>query len=200
MLGSSASPDEGFIVAVTGMPGSGKSLVASMLSEALSCPVVSMGDAVRREVARRGLEVNARNVESVARELRERYGMAAVAYLVLDDVREAIKANGCVVVDGVRGMEEVRVFRRVAPVCVVAVHASPATRYERMARRRRAGEGVEDFRLRDEMNLRFGIGEVIALADYMIVNEWGLEDLRAQVERVAGELPDARARCGGGGG
>ncbi len=189
-----------FIVAVTGMPGSGKSMVARMLAEALSCPVVSMGDAVRREVARRGMEVNARNVESVARELRERHGAAAVAYLVLGEVERMLSEVGCVVVDGVRGLDEVRVLGKAARVCIVAVHASPATRYERMARRGRAGETVRDFRLRDEMNLRFGIGEVIALADYMIVNEWGLGELRLQASRVAGELRNARARCGGGGG
>ncbi len=188
------------IVAVTGMPGSGKSVASRMLAERLGCPIVVMGDAVRRETARRGLEVNALNVERVAAELRRQYGMAAVAILVEPDVRRALRERGCVVVDGVRGPAEIEVFKRHGRVCVVAVHASPATRYSRMLKRGRAGEGFEAFRKRDEANLSFGIGEVIALADYMLVNEWGLEELSKQVDWVVGDVNAGGARCGGGGG
>jgi dephospho-CoA kinase len=187
------------IIAVTGMPGSGKSLVSSMISKMLSCPVISMGDAVRREVSRRGLEVTARNVEMVAKELREKYGMAAVAKLVEEDVRKYIQVGEWVVVDGVRGLEEVSVFAAIAPTCVVAVHASPATRHERLLARKRPGETPHDFILRDKYNLKFGIGEVIALADFMIINEWGLAELESQVKGLVGELLNgAWTRCGRG--
>ncbi len=187
------------IIAVTGMPGSGKSLVSSMISKMLSCPVISMGDAVRREVSRRGLEVTAKNVEMVAKELREKYGMAAVAKLVEEDVRKYIQAGEWVVVDGVRGLEEVSVFASIAPTCVVAVHASPATRHERLLARKRPGETPQDFILRDKYNLKFGIGEVIVLADFMIINEWGLAELESQVKGLVGELLNgAWTRCGRG--
>lgn len=187
------------IIAVTGMPGSGKSLVSSMIARILSCPVVSMGDVVRREVARRGLEVTAKNVEAVARELRERYGMSAVAKLVEGEVRDHLKRAAWVVVDGVRGLAEVEVFAGIATTCVVAVHASPATRHERLMKRGRPGETPEDFVLRDKYNLEFGIGEVIALADFMIVNEWGISELEEQVRRLAGDmLNGAWTRCGRG--
>ncbi len=187
------------IIAVTGMPGSGKSLVSSMIAKMLSCPVISMGDAVRREVLRRGLELTAKNVEMVAKELRDKYGMAAVAKLVEEDVRKHLKQGLWIVVDGVRGLDEVAVFANIAPTCVVAVHASPATRHHRLLARKRPGETPQDFIFRDKYNLKFGIGEVIALADFMIVNEWGLPELESQVKALVGELLNgAWTRCGRG--
>ncbi|GAB6147910.1 AAA family ATPase [Stetteria hydrogenophila] len=187
------------IIAVAGMPGSGKTVASSMIAEKLSCPIVSMGDAVRREVARRGLEVNAKNVEMVAQELRERYGRAAVARLVEGSVREALQRSPWVVVDGVRGLEEVAVFAGIAATCVVAVHASPATRHRRLLERGRPGETPEALMMRDRYNLRFGVGEVIALADFAIINEWGIPELERQVNELVGVLVDgAWKRCGRG--
>ncbi|MEB2837386.1 MAG: AAA family ATPase [Desulfurococcales archaeon] len=191
-----------WILAVVGMPASGKSTVSRMLSGALGCPVVSMGDAVRREAARRGLEPTPENIEGLAAELRREHGRGAVALLVLDDVSRAVREAGCAIVEGARSPEEIPVLARLGRVCVLAVHASPRTRLERLRARGRPGEtGWEALRLRDRANLDFGVGELIALADYMIVNEWGLGELEAQVSRVAEELRHGSWEgCSGGGG
>jgi dephospho-CoA kinase len=63
---------------------------------------------------------------------------------------------------------------------VVAVHASPKTRYERMLKRRRTDDAgsIEAFRARDLRELGWGLGDVIATADVMLVNESSLEALR----------------------
>ena len=45
----------------------------------------------------------------------------------------------------------------------------------------------EDFDERDKRELSWGIGEVIALADVMIVNEEGIEEFKKKVEKVLGE-------------
>ena len=189
------------LVLVTGMPGSGKSVVASMLSRILDAPVYSMGDIVRREVARRGMELTVENIERVARELRREMGMAAVAKLLLHEL-QGVDA-GIVVVDGVRSLDEVEVLRGAGRPCIVAVHASPLTRYRRMMARARRGDidGWNSFRMRDMANLSYGIGGVIAMADYMIVNEAGPKELEASVARVAGEIRSGEGKgCSGGGG
>jgi dephospho-CoA kinase len=191
-----------WIVAVVGMPASGKSTVAGMLSRMLGCPVIVMGDAVRRETRRRGLPLTPENVERVAAELRAELGRGAVARLVLDDARRAVEERGCAIVEGARSPEEIPILAGAGRVCIVAVHASPRRRLERLRARGRLGEtGWEALRLRDRANLGFGVGELIALADYMIVNEWGLRELEEQVSRVAEELRHgAWEGCSGGGG
>ena len=174
------------VVAVTGMPGSGKSLVAREMAGLLGYRIYRMGDVVRREVSRRGLPLTVENVERVAAELRRLHGRGAVALLMLDDVLS--DPGPGVVVDGMRSMEEARILSRAGRVIIVAVHASRQTRLRRLlARRGRRDEvsSLEDLELRDRRNLEFGIGEVIALADYMIVNEGSIEEAREAARRVA---------------
>ena len=181
------------LVLVTGMPGSGKSLVSGVARE-LGIPVYVMGDVVREEARRRGLEPTPENLNRVARELRERYGARVVA----ERTAEAIERDGpeLAVVDGVRSLAEVEVFRRLGSVVVVAVHASPRTRFERLRRRGRPGDprSWEEFVARDMTELGFSLGSVIALADYMLVNEADQGLAREKARRLfasllAGRLP-----------
>ena len=157
------------IIVVAGMPGSGKSVLSRTARE-LGLPVYVMGDVIREEAARRGLEPTPANLNKVARSLREEYGPAVVAERTAQKFREGEEA---VLVDGVRSLDEVKVFQRYGDVVIVAVHASPRTRFERIRRRNRPGDPRtwEEFVSRDLTELGFGIGNVIALADYMIVNE-----------------------------
>ena len=189
------------LIAVTGMPGSGKSSVARLIADSLDAKLYVMGDVVRREVIRRGLELNTRNLEAVARDLRRLYGRSAVARLLLEELRRV--ESDYVVIDGLRGREEAMVLGGLGSLCIVAVHSSPLTRYKRLLSRGRRDDirGWGDFLLRDERNLEFGIGEVIALADYMIVNEGSLDELITASRRIAGEIRDAGGKnCSGGGG
>ncbi len=175
-------------VAVTGLPGSGKSVVARVVAGELGARLVSMGDVVRREARRRGF-TGAVGVERFAVAIRRELGAEAVAVLL---AREVEGYRGFLVVDGVRSRAEIGYFRGLGwRVVVVAVHSPPGLRYARLLSRGRAGEdSLEALRLRDETNLRLGVGEVIALADFMIVNDSGLEDLVDSARRVAW-----RARC-----
>ncbi|MCE4603835.1 MAG: AAA family ATPase [Aeropyrum sp.] len=171
------------IVAVTGLPGSGKSIVARAIAEELGVERVVMGDVVRREVERRGLDPTPENVERVAGELRSRLGRGAVAIILS---RELDKEKSYVL-DGLRSVEEAEVFRREGwRVVVVGVFAPRRARLERILSRGRLGEHAEEaLKVRDESNLRLGVGEALALADYMIVNVGSLEDLVYEAKRLA---------------
>lgn len=156
-------------ILVTGMPGSGKTLFSEAAAK-LGLPVVSMGDAVRSEAIRRGLDINADTLAQLSLELREKRGPAAVSELTLAQV----PIEPIVVIEGVRSLAEVEYFRRhFDRVYVVAIHSSPITRYQRLSSRGRSDDPKhrEDFAERDRRELSFGIGEVIALADFMLVNE-----------------------------
>ncbi|MGC9071551.1 MAG: AAA family ATPase [Acidilobus sp.] len=185
------------ILAVTGMPGSGKSTVSIGLSRELSAPLFIMGDIVRDEVAKRGLPLTAENVERVAMELRASYGRGAVGRMLLERIK--VVKSDYVVVDGVRSPEEIDLLRSLAPTCVIAVHAAPSVRLRRYLSRGREGEDASSFALRERKNLEYGIGEVIAEADYVIINERGLEDLMGAVRELAEVIRGGgwEGRCGG---
>ncbi len=187
------------LVCIVGMPGSGKSIVSSIASE-MGIPVLVMGDIVRNEASRLGLELTPENLNYVARMLREKHGPAAIALLMADELAQLMdEGHKVVVIDGVRSMKEIEVFRAKCrcEVAVIAVHSSPRTRFERLKRRGRPGDPktYEEFVKRDYMELSFGIGEVIALADYMIVNEGGLEEARREARRILSKLVES---CGKG--
>jgi dephospho-CoA kinase len=158
------------IVAITGMPGAGKSTAAQALVNRGWKRVV-MGDVIRAETKRRGLGSDAKNTGDVMRLLRKERGEAAVAELCLD----AIARMGAerVVVDGIRSMAEVDAFRRRAEVLLVAVDASPTRRFELLKERGRSDDPLtrEMFEGRDLRELGVGLGEAIAMADETVSNE-----------------------------
>ena len=175
------------IILVAGMPGSGKTMLSSVARE-MGIPVYVMGDVIREEARRRGLEPTPANLNMVARLLREEHGPAVVAERVAEKL--ARDTSRVVLVDGVRSLVEVEVFRRLGRVVIVAVHASPRTRFERLRRRGRPGDPVswEEFRQRDMTELGFSLGSVIALADYMLVNESSQDEFRENARRLLEKL------------
>ena len=169
------------------MPGAGKSTAAHALVEDGWTRVV-MGDVIRAETRKRGLEPSAKNTGEVMKRLREERGEAAVAELCLDAI--ARSKSESVAVDGIRSMAEVEAFRKKARVLLVAVHASPARRFELLKERGRSDDPLtyEMFLARDRRELGVGVGEAIALADETISNQ------HTTPARLASELAEVVER------
>jgi dephospho-CoA kinase len=174
------------VIGVTGMPGSGKS-VAAEVARRLGVPVVRMGDCVWEEVRARGLPLVDEVVGGVAHEMRERHGPGVWAERTLEKVR---KLNAeTVLIDGIRSMHEVEVFHGGLgrDFVLVAIQASPEVRHARLLARGRADEAAseEAARARDRRELAWGVGEVIALADTVLLNQ-GTDPapFRREVERL----------------
>ncbi|MEE8198604.1 MAG: AAA family ATPase [Thermoplasmata archaeon] len=171
----------GRALCVTGMPGSGKEV---FLEEAnrKGLSVVRMGDVVREEAARRGIDLTDADVGGMADREREAQGSDIWARRTLERIR-----TDRVVIDGLRSLEELDAFAaRFVDLVIVAVHASQATRYRRIAERARPDDiSSEDaFRTRDRRELRWGLGGVIALADEVVVNEGDLAKFQAQAVTI----------------
>jgi dephospho-CoA kinase len=179
------------IVAITGMPGAGKSTAAQALVEKGWTRVV-MGDVVREETKRRGLPEDAKHTGEVMKDLRKQFGEAAVAELCLRSMRKS--GSDRFVVDGIRSEAEVQAFKKEADVLLIAVQASPSRRYSFLKRRGRSDdpESFETFQKRDERELDVGIGEAIALADEIVSNEHASPDvLTAQTLKLVERWLDA---------
>ena len=181
------------IIAITGMPGAGKSTAAEALV-ANGWHRVVMGDVVREETRRRGLPEDAKHTGEVMRELRKQHGEAAIAELCL----KFIKKSGFekVVVDGIRSVAEVEAFRKSADVLMIAVQASETRRFGFLKERGRTDDpdSYAMFHRRDERELEIGIGEAIALADEVISNEHSsTEALTAQTLKLVERWLNASA-------
>jgi len=176
------------VVGIAGMPGAGKGVFRRAVQR-MGYPVVTMGDEVREEVKRRNLKLTPENLGKVMLQLRETEGPAAVAKRCIPKLKKA--TEGIVGVDGIRSLHEVKEFKKHFPnFILIAIHASPKTRYQRLFQRRRSDDpkSWESFMQRDLRELGVGMGAVIAAADHMIVNEGTLAQLKKKIQQVLKEV------------
>jgi len=173
------------IIAFVGMPASGKSEAARIAAE-MGIPVINMGDVIRKEVLRRGLEPNDSNTGMVATQLRKCEGMDAVAKRCVSQIREA--GSDLVVVDGVRGIAEVECFRLEfgKGFILISIYAPLEIRFSRVQKRGRSDDmnSIEGLRNRDERELSWGMGEAIEASNIEIENNSTLKIFKKDVIEV----------------
>ncbi|WP_181692002.1 AAA family ATPase [Natronomonas sp. LN261] len=176
------------VIATVGLAGSGKGEFAAV-AERAGVPVVTMGDVIRAECRKRGLDPAERHGE-VASTLREENGPAAVAEASLPHVESALEDADTVVVDGIRSDTEADVFehRFDDSFTLVGIEAPFEIRRTRIDERGRDDvENGEDLVARDERELGFGLGDALDRADVTIENTGSLGAFR---ERVRGVLDE----------
>jgi len=172
------------VLGLTGMPGSGKSLVVKVAQD-LGYDVVTMGDVVREETSKRGLEPTPTNIGKVMLELRKSDGDRVIAEKCIPKIEQ--KKNTRIIIDGLRSYTEVETFmKKLSNFALITVHTSPQTRFERLSTRGRSDDpkNWEVFHERDMRELGVGIGYAIALAEYVIVNDGSLEILNARAQET----------------
>ena len=178
------------VIGTVGLPGSGKGEAANVAEEA-GIPVVVMGDVIRAECRRRGLDP-AEHHGRIAGVLREEEGDDAIAARTLPRIREAAgeSERGTVLVDGLRSTVELERFREAFgdDFTLVAVRAPFELRAERLDERGRddSDSDLEALRERDAREIDLGLGETLELADVEIDNTGTLAAFRRRVREVLG--------------
>lgn len=175
---------EKLVVGVAGMPGAGKSVVVEV-ARGMGYDVVVMGDVVREEACKRGLECTPENLGKIMVELRLKEGNSVIAKRCIPKILEAKRVK--VIVDGIRSMAEVEEFkRRFQNFTLIAIKASPETRFKRLYHRKRGDDpkNWEVFHERDMRELSVGLGEAIAKAEHTIDNEFTLKVVKMQIAEV----------------
>ena len=169
-------PDMGKVVAVCGMPGSGKGEFAAVL-ELQGVPVLSMGDMVRAEVKRQNLAETPGIFGEIAAQLRAEHGEDVLAVRLADAVDELLESHPIVLIEGMRGTAERFVFsqRWSEAFASVAVEASPDVRFTRIQNRGRSEDGNRaSFEIRDTREIGWGLDQIILEADHHIDNNLDL--------------------------
>ncbi len=170
------------------MPGSGKTISVQSLKEDRGAKIFTMGDRVREKVVETGKDITPETLGAMAKQLRSERGPDAIAILTIEAIERDVKDGDLIIIDGIRSMHEVALFRTRWSMPVVAIHSPPRVRHQRLSQRGRSDDHAteEYLKMRDERELGFGIGNVIALADAIIVNsasttEAGLREAAAAI-------------------
>lgn len=176
------------IVAFAGMPGSGKTAAVKVATDR-GIQVLRMGDSVWDEVKRRDLPLEAKVVGQIADEMRETHGPDIWARRTLKKVDTDAKL---VVIDGLRSLAELAVFKAALGNNFVLVHVMCPTevRMQRILARGREDDtaSLEAFKARDERELSWGLGEVLDEADVVISNTGTEQELRMNVAFLLNDI------------
>ena len=175
------------VIAISGMPGAGKG-VASEAGKQFGLEVLLLGDVIREETQRRGLEPTPKNVGGVMLQVRRDEGPAAVVKRLVPKIEAS--RSPTIIVEGIRSEDELRELRTKFDVLSVAIHASPKTRFQRLLSRGRSDDPKtwDIFYERDSRELNVGLGHVLALADVLLVNEGTIEALQSSFKIALDKL------------
>ncbi len=177
------------VVSIVGMTGAGKSEVARIFEEN-GFIRIRFGDITDEEIRKRGLELNEENERYIRELLRKECGMSVYAVLNLSKIDLARKQSD-VVIDGLYSWEEYTFLKTYygEDFYVVAVWASPKTRYARLTDRSNRRLTLEEATNRDRAEVEnINKGGPIAMADFTIINESSLKELKKEVKGVISRL------------
>lgn len=172
-------------ILLTGMPGAGKEEFLNVAKKE-GYDIIRMGDVVREHADKKGISFEDQNLGSFAHDEREKHHEGIWGDRTLCNITE-----DKTIIDGIRSTTEVSIFKsELGDLNIVAIHASPKTRFERLKKRGRedAPQTWGEFNDRDNRELDWGLGRVIARADYMIINDSSLEDFYSKVRDLLKQL------------
>jgi dCMP deaminase len=187
------------IIGLTGKNGAGKTAVCDYL-RTRGFEYVSLSDAIRAEIRRRGDDVTREKLIETGTEMREKGGAGVLAERVLT----GLESEHNYVVDSIRNPAEVEALRRRPDFTFFAIDASVKTRFERSLLRARenAAATFEQFAAEEEREL---ISEnpaaqqlvaTIALADSVIENNGTMEALHGKLDEILSPLMSRFLRPG----
>lgn len=178
------------IIALVGMPGSGKGTCTDFLSSTYQWPIIHFGNMVYDEVQRRGLD-NVKDEKFVRRDMREKEGKEVLAKHA-KRMADTYVANGknVVVFDGLYSWSEYKYLRQEYgnDLIVIATTAPRLLRYERILNRKdshRTYNNVQEIIDRETSEIEeLEKGGPIANADYTILNDESPELMLEQLKKI----------------
>lgn len=173
------------IVAIVGMPGSGKT-EASHFFKQKGLPIISFSNVINNYIDENKLKHDEKTHSKLRREFREKHGKEAMAVLNKDNIVEALKKNNIIIIEGMRSWEEYLFIRDQFPkvrVHVLAMYADKKLRYKRIAGRKSRSLLYGEERDINEL-IETNMGPTIAFADALIKNNFSLEELADKLEEV----------------
>jgi len=185
-------------IALVGMAGSGKSVVADELIRR-GYHFFRFGQITMDILVERGLEVNETNERNIRENVRKEHGMGAYAILNIPKIENYL-ITGNVVGDGLYSWSEYKILKEKFGnhMFVIAIYAPPEVRYERLSQRKQT---------KDDKNIRFrqmtpeqaksrDFAEIeniekagpIVMADYTVVNTDNIDNLLKQLDHIIKEI------------
>ncbi|NPD88501.1 MAG: AAA family ATPase [Asgard group archaeon] len=174
------------IIVLSGLPLSGKTTYAKKIGPEYKMPLYETGTEVLEEVTGRGLDFTPENIKKVTDECKKISDSFFTERLMkkVDVLPDDVPG---VFISGIRATSEIEVLKKHygrENIFVIAFHTSMQTRFDRLnnpdrieeTKGAKAKEDVllrnfDNFLARNKKELGYGVGDVMALADYVMSTE-----------------------------
>ncbi|MCC7356198.1 MAG: AAA family ATPase [Candidatus Doudnabacteria bacterium] len=181
------------VIGITGTIGAGKGTVTKYLTDNYGFKSYSVRDFLIEEINRRGLAVNRDSMVDVANDLRATHGPG---YIVSELYKRAQQNSGNTIIESVRTIGEVETLKNKPNFSLLAIDADIKQRYERIKNRESSTDSIsfEKFVEDEQRELtsndpgKQNLLGCIKLADYVILNNKGLPELKTQVDSIINTL------------
>lgn len=178
------------ILAIVGMPGSGKSAVASHLKDN-GFLIIRFGEIIINEVKKRGLPITPQNEQIIREEIRREQGMDVCAQAALPLIKVKLSDHQLVIIDGLYSFSEYKTLKEEfnEELLIVAVFTPKSLRYERLALRQERPLTLKEAERRDFMEIeKIEKGGPIAMADLTIINDESQYQLKRKLDKVLARI------------
>ena len=181
------------ILAIVGMSGSGKSVVVDYLTSK-GYPKVYFGGMIYKEMAKRGIErtEDGESEKEFREMIRETEGKDWVVRQVIAEVKDLIAAGQKrIILDGVYSWTEYKALKHEFPQALtfIGVVVDKKLRYKRVANRQDRSFDTTAIRERDRSEIEnLEKGGPIAAADYYILNNGTIEELKESLDNILKEI------------
>ncbi|MCF7795436.1 AAA family ATPase [Patescibacteria group bacterium] len=180
------------LLAVLGLPGSGKTEVINYIEKKYKFPNVYIGQPTFDRLKEKGLEINPQNEKIAREELRHEYGMASHAILSLPKIEKLMGTTKVILLESMYSWEEYLIFKEKYQnnFITLAINSCPKTRKKRLQNRAiRPLKNSQEFLDRDYSQIeKLNQAGPIVRADWTIINEDSLETLHKNIEKALEKL------------
>ena len=181
------------IIGITGTIGAGKGAIVDYLVNKKDFKHFSVRTFLTEEIERRGMSVNRDSFHLIGDEFRQKY---SPGFLVEHFLEEAEKHKTPAIIESIRSVGEVNVFKKKPRTFLVAVDAPVKVRYERILKRKSATDFVsfEKFVEQEQSESvsdepwAMNLPRCILRADFRIENNGSIKDLHDAVDKMIATL------------
>ena len=171
------------IIIIVGLPGTGKTDAADFFQKK-DLPTISFGKIVNDYISQKNLSHDEKTHKKVREEIRKKYGKEALAILNIEKIKQALKNNSIIIIEGMRSWEEYLYLKKEFPkvkLVIVCLFTDKEIRYKRISKRNNRSELYGEERDINEI-VGINMGPTIAFADYLIKNNYSLKDFYDKLE------------------
>lgn len=172
------------VVCLAGQTCAGKDVTADFLGE-YGFKKMSLSEILKKMAVERGIPTDAESLFKLSESFKEKLGEGFLGKMVLDEFKKRGWEKSCAV--GLRRWDEWEELRRVERSFLIYVNAPLKLCFERMLKRKRAGDknSWEEFVRYEKKLSSIGLDKLKKNADFIIDNSGSLKELKEMVRTIS---------------